>query len=129
MTLRNPVSICPNPEPGIPIGTGSWVTIRYAKRAGDDGQTRYKWTIIRSGKPDETGDDLQGRGGLRRGLGDLLSFLGAFAESLAYASRTGREGENADLFPATLAKWAMEHSDEISMAGIEVEETDGCIEE
>lgn len=60
-------------------------------------------------------------------FGALLSFLFACAESRQYATRTGREGESADLFPENVGQWAEENSDEISMLGVEIEETRGLI--
>ena len=60
-------------------------------------------------------------------FGALLSFLSACAESRQYAARTGREGESADLFPENVGQWAEENSDEISMLGVEIEETRGLI--
>lgn len=59
----------------------------------------------------------------------LLSFLSACAESRAYAAHTGREGENADLFPDNVGQWAEENSDEISCLACEIEETRGLISE
>jgi len=37
-----------------------------------------------------------------RALESLLSFLGAYAEAIAYESRTGSVSDNADLFPDSL---------------------------
>ena len=127
MTLSSPVEISPSLLPGVRIGE-AWVSIDYADREGSEGRTRYQWQIVLEGH-EYAGDDLQsgcGGGGLREGLDSLLSFLGAFAESWRYA---GAEGENADLFPAELAEWAMQNSDEIGMAAMEVEENKECIVE
>lgn len=60
-------------------------------------------------------------------FGALLSFLSACAESRAYAQRTGREGENADLFPETVGAWAESCSDELGLLCIELEETPDLI--
>lgn len=54
----------------------------------------------------------------------LLSFLGACGESRAYAARTGRPGEHADLFPQEIGEWAESHSDEISTLASEIEESE-----
>jgi hypothetical protein len=62
-------------------------------------------------------------------FGALLSFLGACAESRQYATRTGRTGENADLFPENVGEWAEMHSDEIACLGMELEETADLISE
>lgn len=52
----------------------------------------------------------------------LFSFLGACAESREYRERTGRGGENAELFPEHVGSWAEEHSDEIAMLACELSE-------
>ena len=129
--LRDPVVIAPNLEPGVRIGADSWVTISYSSRPGSDGRTRCRWTVMRHGLPDVIGHDLQsgcGGGNLRRGLVDLLCFLGAFAEAHR-PGRTKYEGDNSELFPEELAEWAYLNSDEISMAQIEVEENTECMKE
>ena len=59
----------------------------------------------------------------------LLGFLSACAKSRQYATRTGRVGENADLFPENVGDWAEQNSDEIAGLGIEIEETRGLISE
>lgn len=60
-------------------------------------------------------------------LATLLTFLGAAAESYSYRQRTGRNGENEDLFPAPVVEWAYQNSDELSMLAMELEETPGLI--
>lgn len=60
----------------------------------------------------------------RECLHALLDFLGACAESRAYAKRMGKdpmEGENSSLFPAEVGEWAEQMSDEISMLACELE--------
>lgn len=59
-----------------------------------------------------------------------LSFLGACAESRAYAVRSGEdasEGENSDLFPANVGEWAESVSDELAILTCELEESGSCI--
>lgn len=65
---------------------------------------------------------------LQDGFSAILSFLGACAESRAYASRTGRPGENADLFPEAVGAWAAMHSDEIACLDCEITEAADLIE-
>lgn len=130
MQLTRPFEIAPNLEAGIRIGS-DWITIAYAGRAGDESRTRYTYTILIDGK-EYTAEDLQsgnGRGGLQSGMESLLSFLGAAAESYGYSSRTGRESDNADLFPAWVSEWAHANSDEISMMQCQIEETADLIAE
>ncbi len=45
----------------------------------------------------------------------LLSFLTAAAESYDYRERTGRDGENEDLFDPRIVEWASHNSDELLM--------------
>jgi hypothetical protein len=70
------------------------------------------------------GEDLAGWGDSRAMVCTLLAFLGACAESVAYARRTGRPGENEDLFPEDVAAWADTWSDELAIMQCEIEECD-----
>lgn len=128
MLLKSPVMITPRLAAGVEVGD-AWVSIEYSDLDGRDGRVRYRWFVdFRDGR-EFSGDDLQSGcvgGSLQSGLESLLSFLGAFAESWRYA---GEDGENSDLFPADLAEWAMQNSDEIAMLGFELEESPSSIEE
>lgn len=67
---------------------------------------------------------------LQDGFRAVLSFLCACAESRSYAERHSRDpmdGENSDLFPEHIGMWAQQHSDEIGLAQLEIEETPGAI--
>lgn len=122
MVLNSPCIITSRLLPGIRIGDGT-ISIEYAGHS-PDGRQKYRWYIdIRAGK--FTGDDLAsgvGGGSLQSGLESLLSFLGACGESYP-------DGENAELFPPAVAAWAAQNSDELSLASMELEETDGVIVE
>jgi hypothetical protein len=67
--------------------------------------------------------------GLQEGLESLLSFLEAAAEAYEYKERTGSCSENIDLFEPNVVEWAYEHSDEIGMLRLELEENEGLIVE
>ncbi len=124
MELTSPIIITPRLMPGVQIGDAI-ISIEY-KGVTYDGRMEYRW-YVDIGILEVSGDDLSSRGGsLQEGLESLLAFLGAFAESWQYA---GENGENSNLFPATLAEWAMLNSDEIGMLQIELEETEGLIDE
>jgi len=124
MKLLEPFKISPRLLPGLQI-EGAWVQLEYSERPGRDGRVRYRWTIDLPDGSEHTGDDLQTRSAsLQSAFGDLLSFLGACAESVAYTRRTGRKTENAELFPAPVAEWADSCSDELSMLRYEIEETE-----
>lgn len=90
-----------------------------------DGRTVYGYSIRIGGvEPTYQARDLKSgcQGGTEReGLASLLSFLSAAAESRQYRERTGRGGDNEDLFPAEVVDWACQFSDEIAVASLELE--------
>ena len=118
---------------GVEISVG-------AKGCDREGRTIFGYSIVGEGV-DHHGNDLRSgcgshptrhfKGGRlspdaasredRGGLASLLSFLGAAAEAYGYTMRTGRESDNAGLFPAEIAEWAYINADEISMAAFEYE--------
>jgi hypothetical protein len=131
MLIHEPCMITSRLLPGIKVG-GGFISIEYSKRAGDEGRTRYQYHIDLPNGEEHTGDDLQSGcqgGSLQEGLASLLSFLSACGESYGYSLRTGREGENTDLFPANVAEWAYQNSDELSSLSCDFEETPDLIEE
>ena len=72
---------------------------------------------------------LGARSSLPAQFGDILSFLGACAESRAHDLRYGRPDEidddgNSSLFPANVGAWAQQMSGEIDMLRFEIEESD-----
>ena len=85
------------------------ITVDYADTRTADGRQSYRWAVTILG-PDGgawTDTDLNGPAcGAdpmpREMLGTLLSFLSAALESRSYRERTGRAGENEDLFPADM---------------------------
>ena len=99
------------------------LSIEYAGET-KEGRTRYKYYLDGPGL-EISGSDLKsgvGGGTLAQGMATLCNFLSAFAEALSYQERTGRESDNADLFPAEVAEFARLFSDELSMAETEIEE-------
>jgi hypothetical protein len=75
----------------------------------DGSRAQYAWRI-------EVDDQVYADTDLRMGdsptlnyadaLASLLTFLGAFAESVEYTMRTGIDGDNMGLFPPGLREWA-----------------------
>jgi hypothetical protein len=129
MTIHPPLCITSRLLPGVRIGD-AWISIEYADWPGEDGRQRYTWYIENGSQSGESyeSDDLQsgaGGGTLQEGLESLLGFLGAFASAIAFREREGKEAENADLFPADLAEWAVENADEITMLECELLENPG----
>ncbi len=59
---------------------------------------------------------------LEDGLRSLVSFLLAAAEGYAYTMRTGRESDNADLFPPAVTEWAYQNQTELECLSIELGE-------
>lgn len=129
MRITAPCIITSRLLAGIRIGNAT-ISIEYSPRHGDERRLRYRYHIDIDKGPSHTADNLQsGNGtnnGLQGGLVSLLSFLGAAAESYRYA---GAEGENADLFPLPIVQWAAQNSDEISLAKLELSETENAIVE
>ncbi len=123
MLINEPCIITPRLLPGLKLGE-AFISIEYSSRPGDDGRDRYRWHIdLPEGEFSD--DDLQSGcqgGSLTEGLSSLLSFLTAAAESYSYRERTGREGENEDLFPAAVVAWAADNSDDLSSLQCAIEE-------
>jgi len=132
MKLSHPFIIGSRLLPAVKIGDTT-VSITFSDRPGDERRSRYRYYI--DGGCAYTNDDIPsgvGGGDLRKGMESLLSFLGATAESVQYATRTGKrvsETENGELFPPWVADWAAQHSDELSLAALEIEENPNCMEE
>ncbi len=87
-----------------------------------DNRAIFEWTVVLDHKIYNEADLKSGcwsRPTETEMLETLLAFLGAAAESYRYA---GMEGENSNLFPEPVAKWASENSDEISVAQGNLEE-------
>lgn len=131
MQLSNPVIITSRLLPGVRLG-GATISIDYSSRPGSESRTRYQWYVDLEGGLEFSDDDLQSGcqgGSLRDGLEALLGILAACGESYSYGQRTGRPGENADLFPRPIAEWAAQNSDELSLLAFEIEEAPDCIDE
>ena len=124
MKLNPPFEISPRLLPAVRVGS-AFVSIEFAGQTSD-GRARYHYHID---TPDweYTGDDLKsgvGGGSLESGMESLLSFLSACGEAVAYSRRTGRESENADLFPPHVAQWCYQNSDELSLLQFEISESE-----
>lgn len=114
--------------PAIEIGKAS-IQLEYSQKSGDNGRTRFCWVIDLPDGQTFHANDLQSGangGSLQEGFGSLLSFLSAAGESFFYAEKNGKngmEGENADLFPEPVTRWASEHLEEINFLRFEIEDT------
>lgn len=131
MKLTNPFCISARLLPALVIGGATLQLERLARRSPDNRQV-FQWTIDLPNGKTSKGSDLRGGCGgsetLQEMFGALLSFLDAAGESFAYAERRGlsgadaMQGENCDLFPGPVVRWAAQHSDEIGMTRCEIEE-------
>lgn len=125
MIIHSPLCITPRLLPGVKIGEG-WVSIEYDGWT-NDGRRQYQYHVDIPGYSHSNNALSSGivlNASLQSGLESLLTFLGAFAESVQYSERTGRESENGDMFPSELREWATENSDEFTMIQLELEESE-----
>lgn len=123
MTLHPPLAISPRLLPGVRVGDG-WVSWDHGRGVGyvDAPGIDHAVTDMRPGLSGRTGDPEDQ---VRACLASLLGFLGACAESRSYGERRKGDpmaGENSDLFPEDVGAWAQQHSDELGMACLELEE-------
>lgn len=107
--LRPPLIITSRLMAGIKI-EDSTIHIEQTGNVGEYGKPQWRYIID---APDFTYRDteLYGWGDTRQMMESLLSFLYAGAEAYEYERVTGREAENADLFPEHVNEWASFHSD------------------
>lgn len=108
---------------GVQIGK-AFISLGDGPRNGE-GRTQYGCFIDMPDGSEYPVTDLRSGcqgGSVQEGLASLLAFLGAAAESYAYRIRTGRMGDNEDLFAAPVVEWAYQNSDEIGMLAYELEE-------
>lgn len=123
MKLQSPIIITPRLMPGLQIGK-AFISLGDGPRNAE-GRTQYGCFIDLPDGSEYLIDDLRSgcQGGtIQEGLASLLAFLGAAAESYGYRMRTGRMGDNEDLFAAPVVEWAYQNSDEIGMLEIELSE-------
>jgi len=105
------------------------ISVEDTAQSTRDGRPVYRWTIVDASTGETwTADDLHGCAWGERTdaemLRSLCAFLSAALGSRAYRERTGRGGDNEDLFPADCLDWAESHADDISMASMEPEDCD-----
>lgn len=113
MVIKSPMIITARLLPGIKVEDG-FISLEPTERRGEYGKPIWKWYVdIPAGEFE--GNDLMGWGDHKGMMGDMLAFLGAAAESYP-------DGESTDLFPAPVAEWAQQNSDEISILSGELEE-------
>lgn len=131
MILHPPFEISSRLMPSLKVGQAV-VSLNLSGRTTREGRDVYEcWIDLPDGSEHEVTELHSGcqGGSVQEGFAALLSFLSAAAESRQYRERTGRQGENEDLFPSVIVDWACQYSDEIGMLAIKIEETPKLIEE
>jgi hypothetical protein len=130
MILKSPIEITSRLMAGVRVG-GATLSIDYLRQDRDGRDVYDVWIDLPDGREERITDLKSGcqGGGLQEGLGSLLSFLGAAAESYRYRMSTGRAGENEELFSPAIVEWAYGCSEEIDGLALEIEESEGLIEE
>lgn len=129
MQIKSPCIITARLLPGIKVNDSS-LSIEY-NGVSPEGRDRY---LVYLDTPqgeyeiDDLASGCQG-GSLQEGLESCLGFMGACAESLEYEQRTGRKGDNADLFVPEVAQWCIDNKDEIDMLQCILSEEKDLIEE
>lgn len=119
MLLHSPVFISPRLMPAVQIGEDTLSVDLSGYRNGRSVFTLY--IDFADGAEYSCSDLSSPRESLQEALSSYLSFLSACGEGYRY-QMSGRESENADLFPPHIAEWAYQHNDEIGMMQLEMEE-------
>lgn len=122
-TIYEPLVITARLMAGARVGD-SFISIEIAEQESS-GRDRYRIYIDMPGGREFEIDDLRSGcqgGDIYEGMENLLGFLGAAVESHRYRLRTGREGENEDLFVHEVVEWAEENENELTSLQIDLEE-------
>ncbi len=116
MDLYPPFIISARLLPAVRIGDMT-ISVRTGPR-NHEGRTEYTMYFDRDSEEFARVEDIKSGcqgGDYKEGMSSLMSFLGAFAEA-------GEDGDNADLFPASMRPWVEAHSDEIACMGCDIDE-------
>lgn len=122
MILHSPFKIGSRLLPCVQVG-GAQLSLEFV--GCDQDRMVFRWFVDLDGREYSEADLKSGVQGCstQQMFGTFLAFLSACGESYRYADGTGREGENADLFPPEVAEWAAQHYEEISSLQMEIEES------
>ena len=111
---------------GIQLHTApgpSWISVDPGKPYNKLGRQQVAY-FIDTPEWEYKNDDLSGIGSVAEHIDSLLSFLQHSAEAYRYAM-SGREVEDADLFPPHVVEWAYQNEEELGSAQIELQENLG----
>ena len=126
-TIHPPFIVGPRLTPALQVA-GATLSLLGIERSGKRQRARFVLDLDGAEYTDESlHSGVQGFRSTVEAFESYLSFLGACAESVRYADRTGRgePGENADLFPVPVARWAADNADEIAMIRLDLCDEDG----
>lgn len=119
MILHPPFFISSHLTPALAVGDAILSLAEVIECSTPDGRDRATFILD---FPDGTAyldsEVRSGCQGFKSGVEPFeafLNFLGACAESVRYGERTGRQGENAGLFPPHIAEWACDNKEDIDM--------------
>ncbi|MDE8648099.1 hypothetical protein PXH69_24335 [Rhodococcus qingshengii] len=85
-------------------------------------RVQYKY-VINSGEWEYVGNDIHSPVGAEPDEQDAARGLFAFLDACAEARSRGNESsENWNIFPDHVAEWAMQHSSEIALHGLELDD-------
>ncbi len=118
METYSPFIISARLLPAVNVA-GATVSIDPTGRRNRDGKPEWRYFIDLPDGREFDGADLYGWGDAGAMLETLLAFMGACGESVHYSRRTGRAGDNAELFPPAVAEWCADNADALSVAGFE----------
>lgn len=121
METYSPFIISARLLPAVDVA-GATVSVDPTSNRDHYGKPEWRYFIDLPDGTEHTGGELYGWGDAGEMLETLLAFLGACGESVNYRDRTGRGGENADIFPPEVAAWCAANSDALSVASFECEE-------
>ena len=127
MILHAPFVITPRLCAGLQIGDG-WLSLMSAYQGPVESclgaRTTATLIIDLPGGIEYICDDLYsgcgGFGGYVSIFESFLSFLEAAVESYEFEQRTGRKGENTDLFPPHVVEWACDNKSDIGVSRSEM---------
>lgn len=121
-TLYPPVFISSRLTAAVTVA-GATISVEPSGGCNRDGKPEWRWHLDLPDGAEHSGAQLWGWGGSAEMLETLLAFMGACGEGLNYQARTGRESENADLFPPAVAEWCAANSDELAVVQFDIEES------
>lgn len=121
-TLYPPVFISSRLAAAVTVA-GATISVEPAGGCNRDGKPEWRWYLDLPDGAEHSGAELWGWGGSAEMLETLLAFMGACGESVNYRARTGRGGDNAELFPPAVAEWCADNSDKLFFVQFEIEES------